>query len=63
MTGAKLCQKCHTVHDAVSWRSLRYVGRMHVDADAEGPAEDLELRNCDCGSTLAVVVTEEGLAA
>ncbi len=35
------------------WLALTLVGVQHIAADETGPAEDLELRNCSCGSTLA----------
>lgn len=39
--------------DEAAWSQLDLVGEMHVDADATGPAETLEARNCDlCHSTL-----------
>ena len=47
---------CGLTHGAAEWRKLNYVSRMAVPADAEGPAQTLELRNCACGSTLAVEV-------
>lgn len=38
--------------DETRWQMLHYVGLQLIDADDEGPAEALELRNCECGSTL-----------
>lgn len=38
------------------WSLLRYVGRMHIEADGDLPAETLELRNCGCNSTLCKTV-------
>jgi hypothetical protein len=35
------------------WVELEYNGIQYTPADAEGPEEFLELRNCSCGSTLA----------
>jgi hypothetical protein len=29
---------------------------MHTPADEEGPAETIELRNCQCGSTISIVL-------
>ncbi len=45
------------VHEALkrdesAWRRLSYVGVQHVPADEHYEAEDYELRNCTCGSTL-----------
>lgn len=45
----KACTCCETVYDAASWAALRLVGTM--DDYAGGL---LELRDCVCGSTLAV---------
>lgn len=41
---------CGLVHDHAAWSALPYVGDMH-DEDVV-----LELRNCRCGSTLAIEV-------
>lgn len=41
--------------DPAAWSALRYVGIQHTPADETGPAEDLELRDCPCGSTLSLV--------
>jgi hypothetical protein len=38
--------------DDAAWATLPLVGVQHIDADEDGPAESLELRNCACGSTL-----------
>lgn len=51
---AKVCTKCGKRYDARAWTELPLVGRQAVDADDQGPAYVLELRNCRCGSTLAV---------
>jgi hypothetical protein len=40
--------------DAARWSKLEFVGYQVTKADAFGPREVLELRNCSCGSTLAV---------
>jgi hypothetical protein len=45
------CTCCGIVHDGDAWAALSFVGRM-VDE-----VETLELRNCECGSTLAIEVT------
>lgn len=42
--------------DARAWAGLQYIGRQYTPADEYGPAETLELRNCACGSTLAIEV-------
>lgn len=37
-----------------TWGALALVGYVCCPADATGPADHLELRNCPCGSTIAV---------
>lgn len=51
----KTC-RCGKSYDAHAWRALTYVGvQPGGPADEHGPAyPDVELRNCSCGSTLAV---------
>lgn len=46
----KVCTCCGTPHDAFAWSRLPYVGVMR---DEEGA---IELRNCGCGSTIAVEI-------
>jgi hypothetical protein len=41
---------CGLVHDAPAWEALARLGVQR------GREEDLELRNCACGSTLAISV-------
>jgi hypothetical protein len=43
------CGRCFT---RAQWRELQYVGAQADDV------ETLELRNCPCGSTIAVVVEQ-----
>lgn len=52
------CSTCSTRHNTVSWTALQRLGVQHVPAGdlPEEPAFALELRNCGCGSTLAVEV-------
>ncbi len=55
-------QRCSVDHEALKrdeakWRRLKFVGHQHMPADAQGPAETLELRDCVCGSTIAKEVT------
>jgi hypothetical protein len=38
--------------DAHAWRELVFVGAQPLEATATEPAEELELRTCECGSTL-----------
>lgn len=42
---------CGQAHSRSGWASLRYVGPMD-----DGAGGRLELRNCRCGSTLAIQV-------
>jgi len=49
----KMCA-CGRSYTLAEWRQLRYVGRIQVPADEEGPADDLELRDCMCRSTISV---------
>jgi len=51
----KVCG-CGREHDAASWSDLPLVGFMDLDADGD---ERLELRNCPCGSTVAVELPAE----
>ncbi len=50
---------CGRTHDAAAWARLPLVGRQHTPADAYGPAETIELRNCPCKSTIAILVAPE----
>ena len=53
-----MCNKNHSElkNDKVLWNSLQLIGQQITEADEYGPREVLELRNCTCGSTLAVVI-------
>lgn len=55
-TETQVLKQCTCCGKEQQWRSLKYIGRM--DLSEEGVA-DLELRNCDCGSTLAMEVMPE----
>lgn len=44
------CRLCGARHHASDWLRLKYVGVQSDDV------ESLELRNCRCGTTLAVVI-------
>lgn len=62
VTAAPTLPACTASHAALKaapalWASLQLIGIQHIPADETGPAETLELRNCSCGSTLAVSVT------
>lgn len=57
--------KCQHDHEALKryaalWQSLPLLGRMHTPAEiidgVQLPAETIEMRNCTCGSTLAIEV-------
>lgn len=50
----KVCRSCGRSYTREAWCQLRYVGRIQVPADEEGPADDLELRDCVCRSTISV---------
>ena len=41
--------------DPARWSQLKHIGDQHIAADDAGPAERIELRNCNvCHSTLAL---------
>jgi hypothetical protein len=46
----KRCTCCKRLHTAGQWRALERVGDMVDEVEA------LELRNCRCGSTIAIVL-------
>lgn len=50
------CCSCGRSHDALEWLKLQLVGYQ----PAENPDELLELRNCECKSTGAIVITGPG---
>lgn len=45
----KTCRACGTSFDAAAWAALEYKGVQNFD-----DLEPLELRNCRCGSTIAL---------
>lgn len=47
---------CGLAYDHAGWDRLLLVGGMDAD-DPEAPATVLELRNCVCGSTIALART------
>jgi hypothetical protein len=58
-----MCTKAS--HDALKltrslWNALQLVGYQSFDADEYGPAQRIELRNCGCGSTLALDLLVDG---
>lgn len=56
-TAFKLCNVCRKSISASEWSSLHLVGHQ-VDE-----YEDIELRDCSCGSTLGLVVAVYQLSA
>lgn len=48
----KVCG-CRRSHVAEGWRDLRLVGRMD-----QGTTDEIEIRDCGCGSSIAVLVTD-----
>ncbi len=53
---AVCCEDHEELKTSDRWEGLVFIGIQHTPADDSGPAEDLELRNCECGTTLAKVV-------
>ena len=52
---------CTQDHDAIKadpqrWVKLVHIGDTVFEADETGPAERIEMRNCTCGSTLAISI-------
>ena len=58
-TWPKICG-CGREHYYGEWSSLEFVGYM-PGVDDDGKDCRIELRNCPCASTLAIVVTDAGL--
>lgn len=52
----KVCACGHAISEE-EWETLRYIGIQSVPPSFGMP--DLELRNCVCGSTIAVVVPND----
>ena len=55
ITVSKLCRagRDHAaLKSGIDWSSLEYVGTQRVPASDDGPAYTLEMRNCECHSTL-----------
>lgn len=46
----KSCRCCGATYSAERWTALHYVGRNEDDV------ETIEMRNCPCGGTMAIVV-------
>lgn len=54
MTAAFKRCGCGAEFDRAGWALLPRVGSMRAPPDRTGPADHIELRNCPCGSTIAV---------
>lgn len=57
---------CGVVYTREEWADLQFKGMQYVEADdsdptPEGDAYTLELRDCNCGSTLAVDAEENNV--
>jgi hypothetical protein len=48
----KICNCCHASYDASGWLRLAMVGLQEIPTPNSRPRQ-IELRNCECGSTLA----------
>lgn len=55
----KVCTSCKRRLTPAAWRKLAFVGLQRTPADRFGPEEKLELRNCGCGTTLAIDLLAE----
>jgi hypothetical protein len=51
---------CGRSHTRAEWEALPLVGYFDTPEDDIGPAETQEWRNCECGSTIAVLVSAKG---
>jgi hypothetical protein len=47
---------CGHSHTQAEWEALPLVGYFYTPEDEIGPEEYQEWRNCECGSTIAVLV-------
>ncbi len=50
----KQCNTCKRWHTEVEWDRLPLIGKTVIEEDEEGPGYTLEMRNCECSSTLAI---------
>ncbi len=55
---AVLCSE--STHDAIRKTPAAFAALTYVGEQDDGQGGFVELRNCDCGSTLAVAVTDDG---
>lgn len=54
----KICPCCGLSLTLAGWNSRPLQGFQYVPQDEFGPAEIVEMRNCECGTTLGVVMPE-----
>lgn len=59
---AEVICHCGRRYDAATFAQLPLVGTQRIPAGDGEPAQDLELRNCACGSTRALPVSPERAA-
>ena len=61
MTAAivKVCPTCSATYTQAAWERLELKGEMD-DRASSADGERLELRNCSCGSTIAIVLERNG---
>lgn len=45
---------CGRTYNRKTWKALKNLGVMHIPADEFGPESNVEMRNCACGSTMAI---------
>jgi Protein of unknown function (DUF5661) len=50
----KQCRSCGRTHSDAQWAKLPLVGHQVIGPYPDDPGEVLELKNCQCGSTLAI---------
>ncbi len=48
------CNHEELKRNPLEWLKLQPIGNMVIEDDESGPGYTLEMRNCKCGSTLAV---------
>ena len=56
----KQCTCCGRTYDRHEWTRIALAGRTKVLMRQPGEPKWLELRNCPCGSTIAVGITDDG---
>lgn len=58
----KVCRRCETEFTDAEWKTLKRIGFQPVlagDDPKVEPGYTLELRNCGCGTTLAVELVQK----